>query len=225
VTPTWLTAFLDLPPDRYDEGVAFWRAVTDYGISAPRGDHDEFATLVPPDGDPYLRVQRLADGEPGLHLDLHHPDHEFEVLASPSGFPYCQVSEDLSSRPRQTVWTGGHRSAVDQLCIDVPPSRFDEECAFWAERTGWELIDFPTAPEFRALHRPSEQPLRILLQRLTDEQPRATAHFDVSTDDRDAEARRHEALGAAVLREHEWWTVLRDPVGMDYCLVDRTWSD
>jgi hypothetical protein len=224
-SPIWLTGFIDLPAEHYDAGVAFWRAVTGYGISPPRGDQGEFATLIPPDGDPYLRVQRLAEGAPGLHLDLHHPDHEFQVFGSPAGFAYCQVSEALGNRPPPTVWPGGHRSAVDQLCIDIPPSRFDEECAFWAGALGRPLIEFPTAPEFLAVERPPGHPLRILLQRQDDEQPRATAHFDVSTDDRAAEARRHEALGATVVREHEWWTVLRDPVDAEYCLVDRTWRD
>ncbi len=221
VTPAWLTAFIDLPADGYDEGVSFWRAVTGCGLSEPRGSKAEFATLVPADGDPYLRVQRLLDGGPGIHLDLHHPDHAFQVLASPAGLAYCLVSEGLAGRPRPTAGLGGHRSVVDTVCIDIPPSRFDEECAFWADRTGWPLVDIPGAPEFRAVRRPPEQPIRILLQRLDDEQPAATAHLDLSTDDRPAETRRHQALGATVVREQEWWTVLRDPVGAEYCLVDR----
>ncbi len=225
MSPTWLTAFIDLPADGFDEGLRFWRAATGYGLSEPRGDHAEFATLIPGDGDPFLRVQRLADGGPGVHLDLHHPDLEFEVLASPSGFAYCQVPESQSGRPRPTVWPGGHRSVVDTICLDIPPSRFDEECAFWSDRTGWPLVEIPNAPEFLAVRRPREQPIRILLQRLADEQAQTTAHLDVSTDDREAETRRHEALGASVVRQHQWWTVLRDPTGAEYCLVDRTWPD
>src|SRR4051794_40559004 len=106
--PSWLTAFLDFPADRYDAGVAFWERVTGYQRSAPRGEHDEFATLVPPDGDDYLRVQRLASGGPRIHLDLQvddvaaagaaaerlgagiaedHGDHQ--VLRSPGGFTFC----------------------------------------------------------------------------------------------------------------------------------------
>jgi hypothetical protein len=225
VTPAWVTAFIDLPSDRYDEGVGFWTSVTGYQLSQPRGTSAEFATLVPPEGDPYLRVQRLAAGGPAVHLDLHHPDREFEVLASPSGFAYCQVSESLNNRPPSTTWPGGHRSVVDTVCLDISPSRFDEECAFWSDRTGWPLVDIPGAPAFLAVRRPREQPIRILLQRLDDEQPQSTAHLDLSTDDREAESRRHQALGATVVREHEWWVVLRDPVGSEYCLVDRTWPD
>lgn len=225
VNPTWLTAFVDVPADRHGAALAFWCGVTGYDVSAPRGEHGQFVTLLPATDDPQLRVQRIDYGAAGIHLDLHHPEQEFRVLRSPAGFAYCEVSEPLSEPPAPTSWPGGHRSLVDQVCIDVSASRFEEECTFWSERTGCAILEFPTAPEFRALKRPAGQPIRILLQRVEDERPLATGHFDISTDDRAAEASRHQALGATVVREHQWWTVLRDPVGMDYCLVDRTWRD
>ena len=52
--PFWVTAFLDLAAGDFDRGVEFWRGVTGYSLLPRRGDGDEFATLVPPDGDPYL---------------------------------------------------------------------------------------------------------------------------------------------------------------------------
>ncbi|MGH3293660.1 MAG: hypothetical protein ACRDP7_17815, partial [Trebonia sp.] len=58
----WLTIFLDFPAGSFDDGVAFWREVTGYGLSPARGADGEFATLLPPAGDAYLRVQRIADG-------------------------------------------------------------------------------------------------------------------------------------------------------------------
>ena len=67
----WLTVFLDFPAGSFDAGVAFWRAVTGYGLSTARGADGEFATLLPPVGDAYLRVQRVRDGAGGCHLDLH----------------------------------------------------------------------------------------------------------------------------------------------------------
>ena len=33
-----MSAFLDLAPDRFEEGVAFWRGVTGYELSPARGD-------------------------------------------------------------------------------------------------------------------------------------------------------------------------------------------
>ena len=67
----WITVFLDFPAPAFGPGVAFWREVTGYGLSAPRGESGEFATLLPPEGDAYLRVQRVLDGPGGCHLDLH----------------------------------------------------------------------------------------------------------------------------------------------------------
>src|SRR3954449_11991020 len=73
-TVSWVTAFLDLPPDVHAAGTHFWSAVTGYAVSPARGDDAEFTTLLPPVGDPYLKIQRAAaDGAavPGTHLDLH----------------------------------------------------------------------------------------------------------------------------------------------------------
>src|SRR5690242_21756260 len=67
----WLTIFLDFPAGSFDAGTAFWQAVTGSGLSPARGADGEFATLLPPAGDAYLRVQRLRDGAGGCHLDLH----------------------------------------------------------------------------------------------------------------------------------------------------------
>jgi hypothetical protein len=32
---------------------------------------------------------------------------------------------------------------------------------------------------------------------------------------------RHEALGAHRVREMEYWTTLRDPTGLEYCITIR----
>jgi hypothetical protein len=148
----WSTVFLDFPADAFDSGVAFWQAVTGSGLSAHRGPSGEFATLLPPDGDAYLRVQRLAAGDGGCHLDLHvdtateplaeaaeraralgarllHTEDGLIVAESPAGFTFCLVS-----------WHGEHvvpsplpgdagATRVDTLCIDVPPAEFERECA------------------------------------------------------------------------------------------------
>lgn len=219
--PTWLTAFIDLPATAYGAGVAFWEGVTGYAVSPSRGEQDEFATLVPPEGDAYLRVQRVADGAGGVHLDVHRPGQPFQVRRSPGGFPYCEVSELLSRRPPAATWPGGHQSQVDQVCLDIAPAAYERESAFWRELTGLRVRQSPYFEEFRTLVRPADQPLRILLQRVGDDRPRVTAHLDVYATDRAAETRRHEALGASVLREHEHFTVLTDPTGAAYCITPR----
>ena len=218
--PTWLTAFLDLPAAEFEPAAAFWRAVTGYTLSPLRGEHDEFATLLPPAGDAYLRVQRIGSDRGGVHLDLHAPGQAFEVLASPGGLLYCRVDGSEALRPGAAIWEDGHRSMVDQVCLDIPPDRWDEECAFWAELTGWELFQ-GGRPEFRRLRTPAGQPLNVLLQRLDTGDGPVRAHLDLAADDRAAETRRHEALGAQVVATHEGWTVMRPPAGPDYCITRR----
>ncbi len=239
-TPYWVSAFLDLPADGFDRGVEFWQGVTGYTVSPPRGVDDEFATLVPPDGDDYLRVQRLADGPGRIHLDLHVDNpavaaeaavelgahvlvrHEsgYVVLRSPGGFTFCFVRHEASVRPRPAVWADGNRSQVDQVCLDLPPEQYDAELAFWQALTGWDLRDIGYS-EFARLLPPDSLPLRWLVQRLDDPGDAVVAHFDIGCDDRTAETARHVALGATVVRVHGEWTVLTDPVGTAYCITDR----
>jgi hypothetical protein len=234
----WMTAFLDSPEETAGASERFWSAVTGSQVSPRRGRRDEFATLLPEHGDPFLRVQQVVQSAPGaMHLDVHSDDveglaaraerlgasasyHElgYVVCGSPGGLTFCVVPHPGSKRPPPQRWPGG-RSLVDQVCLDIPPSRFDEECDFWAALTGWERRH---GTEFDHLVRPQGQPLRLLLQRLDDEQPVATMHLDLACDDRDAEEVRHRDLGAARVRRTDGWTTLRDPAGRDYCLTRRS---
>ncbi|QWZ08402.1 VOC family protein [Nocardioides panacis] len=181
----------------------------------------------------------MVDPVPGgLHLDLHTEDvpglaarvdalggstspHAlgYVVCGSPGGLTFCLVGHPGGRRPPPQAWPGG-RSLVDQVCLDVPPTRYDAECAFWSDLTGWPLTA-TGGREFRRLGRPAGIPLAVLIQRLDDEQPGVTAHLDLACDDRDAEAARHQALGAVLVRRCDGWTVLRDPAGRTYCATRR----
>ncbi len=237
--PSWVTAFLDSAPDHHQHGVGFWQAATGYALSAPRGEHEEFATLVPPDGDAYLRVQRLHRGPDRIHLDLHVADPrqaadaavvagavemvdrgDYVVMASPGGLVFCYVDGPASQRLSPTVHAGGSAARVRQVAIDVPRTSYDVELAFWHAITGWEEHASSVSPDFRFLVGPAGQPLQLLLQRLGEETGAASAHLDWGTTDRAAETERHLGLGARVLAVHSHWTVLADPVGRTYCLTD-----
>ncbi|WP_221177306.1 VOC family protein [Nocardioides marmoriginsengisoli] len=220
MTTAWITAFVDVPASRQAAAAAFWCGVTGSTLSSTRGADGEFATFLPPDGDPYLRFQRIGAGPAGVHLDLHEGDRDLEVLRSPGGLPYCLNEGESGVRPLPRIWAGGQASLVDQVCLDVPPSAYDAECAFWADATGWELHE-GSRPEFRFLARPDEVPLRILLQRLDEENGPVRAHLDLATTDRAAETDRHRGLGARVEATRQHWTVLRDPSGATYCITDR----
>jgi hypothetical protein len=235
----WLTAILDTPAERAAEAESFWCSVTGQTLSPRRGQREEFATLEPADGDAFLRVQTVLQSPPGgMHLDLHTEDvdafatraealgastsyHErgYVVGGSPGGMTFCVVGPHGTRRPPARRWPGG-RSAVDQVCLDIPPDRFDAECAFWAELTGWPLQGDPHA-EFARLLVPDGMSLKVLLQRLDDPQYVVTAHLDLAGDDRDAEVGRHLELGAAVVRRTDGWTTLRDPAGRAYCVTRR----
>lgn len=240
MTPTWLTAFLDLAPGEHARAVEHWRGVTGHGISAVRGETGEFASYLPPDGDVHLKVQRLERGPSRVHLDLHvasipeavedavrlgavleatREEGAYAVLASPGGFPFCLVTERSVLRSPPTAWPGGHLSSVDQVCLDVPPAAWEAELEFWHRLTGWSTR--VGGREFVSLLRPHEVAVRILLQRLDDPQPAVTGHLDLATTDRAAEVARHVALGARVLAVHDQWTVLRPPAGPPYCVTDR----
>ena len=143
--PFWLSAFLDFAPGDFERGVAFWSAVTGYAVSARRGPETEFATLLPPDGDDFLRVQRLGAGPGRIHLDLHVSDpaaaadealtlgatvvdraaEDFVVLASPGAFTFCFVQHPGDRVPSPAAWPGVARSRVYQVCLDVPADRYD----------------------------------------------------------------------------------------------------
>jgi hypothetical protein len=245
VSPVRLTAFLDHPDGGFEAAADFWSTVTGWPRSPVRGEHGQFLSLVPPTGTDYLRLQRLAEGEPRVHVDVHvtetapavaeaerlgatvvdTPYDDVTILRSPGGFVFCIVPGRPGERPEPTTWPGGRTSYVDQVCLDIPPSRYDAELDFWAEITGWRRRDPRPGSEFGRLTPGSGQPLQLLLQRLDDEQDAVTAHLDWAASDHEAELERHVAAGAEVQGRFEGWTVLRDPAGMTYCVTRRKPGD
>ena len=237
----WLTAFLDLPADGYDDGVTFWERVSGFDRSVPRGPEGEFATLVPPAGDAHLKAQRRRLGRSRLHLDVHveepgtaadealaqraqvqlRSDLGYVVMRSPGGFPFCFVGHPGSTPAAPTDWGDGLVSAVDQVCLDVPAPAYAREVAFWQWLTGWEHRVSRENDEFQRLIRPPDQPIQLLLQRLGEDEGDVRAHLDLSSTSRDEETRRHVDLGAEVVEAFDGWTVMRDPVGSTYCITDR----
>ena len=234
----WLTAFLDLPAGSVEADLAFWQAVTESTLSSRRGERSQFVTLVPREGDAYLRGQTVLDGTGGTHLDLHVDDPDetadralslgarqrhrrpgFAVLASPAGIGLCLVRHHGEvDRPAPVRRMDGARSVVDQLCLDIPPDVYERECAFWSALTGWSLSGSQHT-EFQHLRGPEGMPLGLLLQRL-DHGP-AGAHLDLACDDADEEAVIHAALGASIAYRGKGWITLRDPAGLAYCVTRR----
>lgn len=243
----WLTVFIDRPAATFEACAEFWRLVTGATLSSRRGEHGEFATLLPPTGDPHVRVQRVTDGRGGTHIDVHVAGDlgaacdraaavgaevisrldDVVVMSSPGGLSWCLVGHhghyEESAIAGPYAIDGGPATGVDQVCVDVAPDRFDEECAFWATLTGWELRPTPR-PEFVFLTRPDLIPMRVLLQRLDDGHDGHAfgAHLDLYSADADQAAQQHVRLGATIVAEFPWWIVMADPSGVTYCLIRRS---
>lgn len=234
---TWTTALVDLPAPSFDLAADFWAGVTGTLRSA---SPDHGSVLQPADGDPSVLLRRTGDGSPrvGLQLQVDDPagavaeavtlgagevpGGERRTLRSPGGFVFTFTPTSATRRPPVPTWPGGHRSALDQVCLDVAPDRHHAELRFWTDLTGWSARR-QESREFTALLPPVEQPVQLLVQRLDEGDGATTAHLDLGTSSggRDAEVTRHVALGAIVVGPGRGWTVLRDPAGTTYCVTDH----
>ncbi|WP_086563694.1 VOC family protein [Streptomyces africanus] len=231
----WTYVFIDRPRETFAAACDFWTAVTDTRLSELRGEHDEFVTLLPDGADACVKVQAVGPPSGGAHIDFCVDDvPEFAaaavrlgasvvtglgslvVLRSPGGQLFCADPwRGQSSRP--DVVQG---SRLDQVCVDVAPSAFGAEVAFWsALLADWESLP-GTLAEFHVVKPPPGLPVRLLLQRLDEERP-ASAHLDLACADVAATRARHEELGAAFVAGFSGWTVMRDPAGGTYCLTTR----
>ena len=177
-----------------------------------------------------------------VHLDLHVADPfsaaedvvgrgatvvadhgTYLLMSSPGGLPFCLVPHEASVVPSATAWPDGNRSRVDQVCLDVPPSAYDAELAFWQAVTEWETSSLSAGDEFVRLTPPAGQPLQLLLQRLEQDEAAVRAHLDWSATDQGAEVDRHVAAGARLVERFDrGWVVLAGPGGFLYCITGRS---
>ena len=145
----------------------------------------------------------------------------WRVMRSPGGLAFCLVPGGGESVPAPSVWPNGHRSRLVQLCIDSPAGLHDAEVAFWRAATGWRYEPSALEEYGGKLFPPSPAPVRLLFQRLGDDD-HATAtrvHIDLGTDDIPAEVDRVEALGAQRRYEGDGWVQLVDPNGLPFCVT------
>jgi len=239
----WLTGFVDRPAAGFEPTVRFWAAATGSTLSVFRGWDRQFATLVPPEGDAFLRVQRVEAGPGGSHLDIHvdnlgkavraaeelgagqrHAEDDLVVMTSPGGLAFCVVSHDgpRVRPPAVSLADPATATLVDQISIDAPPDLHDAEVGFWSGLFRWPLRP-GSRPEFSSLERPDGMPIRVLFQRLDEAEAEqsVTAHLDFACADVATATEHHVALGASLVQRHERWTTLSDPSGIMYCLTDR----
>jgi hypothetical protein len=148
------------------------------------------------------------------------------VCRSPGGFVFCLTRWRPEGTARGAV-REGLDCVLDQVCLDIPRSRYAAETAFWSRLTGWAVVDEGDTefermdPPDRGLASRGGIPVRFLLQRLDDADGHVRGHADLACRDREAEATRHVALGATRVRTGRGWVVMRDPSGRVYCCTRR----
>jgi hypothetical protein len=239
-TMRWLYVSFDVPHDAAGSAEAFWPAVLRWELGEPWPGHPEFRSLRPPNGDAYAHVQRV-DGPLAVHFDLGVEDvpaaaarlvalgatqaADFDiwrVMRSPGGLAFCLVPGGAESVPEPSVWPDGHRSRLVQLCVDSPAALHDAEVEFWRSATGWRY-ESSALPEYGGkLFPPAPAPVRLLFQRLGDDDTGTATrvHIDLGTDDIPAEVARVEQLGATRSPySGEGWVQLADPNGMPFCVT------
>ncbi|UFS97031.1 VOC family protein [Nocardia huaxiensis] len=239
MTVRWIWAFLDRPAAQFEEAARFWTTVTGTRLSPTRGANSEFVTLLPDSGGPSVKMQAVAS-DPRVHLDLdvddvageteraiglgatlvlEHPD--YRVLKSPHGMIFCLTPAERSGGelPSRVTGPDGDESRLDQVCLDIGATDYDDEVRFWTELTGWTWQP-GSLPEFSRLRPEATVPIRLLLQRLEEDRP-TSAHIDLACTDIEATAAWHEKLGAHVIERERHWIVMTDPAGQPYCLTGR----
>lgn len=130
----WMHLFLDTPQADAATSWAYWAEVTGSTLSPVRGEHGQFATLLPAHGDAWLKVQAVDEGPGGVHLDIDTDDraglvamalelgatvqatyHDVVVLRSPAGIVFCATVGDGGAVDRHAQWTPGARFRPDGL--------------------------------------------------------------------------------------------------------------
>jgi predicted enzyme related to lactoylglutathione lyase len=113
-----------------------------------------------------------------------------------------------------------HRNLLNTILIDVPTADVERTVAFWAAALGASPVA-TRMPNYHILDGAAE-PNRLVVQDAGS--GAARVHFDIHTDDLDAEIERLQGLGATVV-DAQWaehpgsWVVMRDPAGLEFCVV------
>jgi Glyoxalase-like domain len=233
----WLHVLIDVPPDVAERSATFWSSVLAWPLGEPWPGHPEFRSFIPAEGDSYIH-QQIGDHNPRIHFDLEVADRSFAdrlvelgavvtaqaegwcPMRSPGGLPFCLVDQKEQVRPPAQRFEG-NRSRLVQICVDSPPTLHDQEVAFWQAATGWRWRA-GNGDEFAGkLYPPAGSSVQLLFQRLGSDDPATAvrAHIDLGADDIDAEAVRLVGLDAEWLGPGRGWIVLRDPVGMVFCVT------
>jgi hypothetical protein len=161
-----------------------------------------------------------AVGLGALPIGPRSEHREWRTLQSPGGLPFCLLATREHEAPEPITAPDGHRTRMVQVCIDSPGAVHEREVAFWRALLSGRWAG-SGRPEFAGKwHDDAGSPVQLLFQRLDEPSGRVRAHLDLGTDDVPAEVERVLALGAHDVGPGPGgWHVLRDPVGMPFCVT------
>jgi predicted enzyme related to lactoylglutathione lyase len=109
-----------------------------------------------------------------------------------------------------------HRSRLAAVLVDEPAADRERAVDFWAAAFGKEAKQGNEFPEYHWMGEVTPGVI-AMVQGTGDDAPRV--HFDIESDDVDAEVARLTALGATEVQRAGTWVVMRDPVGTVFCVV------
>ena len=123
-----------------------------------------------------------------------------------------------------------HKSRLACIVIDCKTDDIGPAGAFWSRALGATYRPSTEDPRYGELDDvPSD--VKVLVQAVDHD---SRVHLDIETDDREAEAKRLEALGARRIADIKGWIVMEAPTGQRFCIVKpqsadfdrlaRTWS-
>jgi glyoxalase superfamily protein len=114
-----------------------------------------------------------------------------------------------------------HRSRLSTFLIDAPTGEAQASAAFWSAALGVPARPVPDEPQFISL-RGALPDLTLAVQAVDDQ---ARIHFDIETDDVDAEEARLIALGAVEINRWLGCRILRAPGGHILCVIPQHSDD
>lgn len=110
-----------------------------------------------------------------------------------------------------------HKSRLGALVVDCQTNDLFRDSDFWSAALGMSAEspgDQQNEKYIRFEGKPGE--VQIILQKV--EHP-SRVHIDIETNNKEAEVKRLEALGAVVVAKLEQWTVLEAPSGHRFCVI------
>jgi glyoxalase superfamily protein len=113
---------VDAPPDAHDAEIAFWSGALASPFNQVTRFPDFHWARLPGDGNAML-LQRLGDGSPRLHLDIHATDRaaevtrleqlgatvvdssqEWTIMRDPAGLLFCVVPDASLDSTNANAW-------------------------------------------------------------------------------------------------------------------------